>query len=70
MLAHCDPRFRPGLSVFLEGAQGLSGNHRLLIDTQDALEHISRIERIVADLDKRWRFCIRSEKPFILVFTP
>lgn len=70
MLADCDPRFKLGLSVFLEGVQGLSGNHRLLIDAQDALEHLSCIERIVGGLDKRWGFCIRSEKAFILVFSP
>ena len=68
MLTDYDPRFKLGLSVFLEGVQDLLGNHRPLIDAQDALEHLSCIERIVGGLDKRWGFCIRSEKPFILVF--
>jgi hypothetical protein len=70
MLIDCDPRFKPGLSVFLEGAQGLSGNHRLLINAEDALEHYSSFERILKCLDKRWRFCVRSERLYILVFSP
>ena len=70
MLTDCDPRFKLGLSVFPEGVQGLLGNHRLLIDALDALEHLSCIERIVGGLDKRWGFCIKSEKLFILVFSP
>ncbi len=69
MLADCDPRFKPGLSVFLEGVQGLSGNHRLLINAEDALERFPSIERMIVSLDKRWRFCVRSERLYLLVFS-
>ena len=69
MLTDCDPRFKPGLSVFLEGAQGLSGNHRLLINAEDALEHFPSLEKMLKSLGKRWKFCVRSERLYILVFS-
>ncbi len=69
MLADCDPSLKLGLNVFLEGVQGLSGNHRLLISAEDALEHLPHLERTLVSLDKHWEFCVRSERTFILIFS-
>lgn len=69
MLADCDPSLKLGLNVFLEGVQGLSGHHRLLINAEDALEHLPHLERTLVSLDKHWEFCLRSERTFILVFS-
>ena len=69
MLADCDPSLKLGLNVFLEGVQGLSGNHRVLINAEDMLEHFPSLEKILKSIDKRWKFCVRSERLYILVFS-
>lgn len=69
MLADFDPSLKLGLNVFLEGVQGLSGNHRLLINAEDALEHFPSLEKMLKSLGKRWKFCVRSERLYILVFS-
>ena len=69
LLANCDPSLKLGLNVFLEGIQGLSGHHRLLINAEDALKHLPHLENTLMSLDKHWEFCIRSDRSFILVFS-
>jgi hypothetical protein len=68
-LADYDNSFKLGLNVFLEGAQGLSGNHRILISAEDALEHLPNLERALMNLDQHWEFCLRSERPLILIYS-
>jgi len=62
-----DKRFKLGLTMFYEGAQGFHNNLRLLLDVHLVQENIHQFHVLIQKHNLFWNFCIRSESSFILV---
>ena len=62
-----DERFKLGLTMFTEGAQGFHDNLRILLDVYLVQENIQQFYVLMQKNNLFWNFCIRSEASFILV---
>ncbi len=66
-LQKIDERFRIGLTVFIEGAQALHGNLRLLLDVYLFQDCKQQSCELIQRRGLRWGFCVRNEATFILI---
>jgi len=66
-MSDVDERFKLGLTMFIEGAQGFHNNLRLLLDVYLVQENIQQFYVLIHRHNLFWNFCIRSEASFILV---
>ena len=62
-----DERFKLGLTMFIEGAQGFHDNLRLLLDVYLVQENNPRFYDLIEKHNIRMGFCIRSEAPLIII---
>ena len=60
-----DERFKLGLTMFLEGAQGFYGNLRLLIDPYVFQECEYELYELIQRRGLRLGFCFRGEAVFV-----
>ena len=60
-------RFRIGLTMFTEGAQGFHGNHRLLLDPYLFQKCECNMYELIQGRGLRLGFCFRGEARFVLI---
>jgi len=63
-LQEMNTRFKIGLTMFIEGAQGFHGNLRLLLDPYLFQEYECELYKLVQRRGLCLRFCIRAEATF------
>ena len=66
-LQELNERFKIGLTIFIEGAQGFHGNLRLLLDPYLFQEHEHELHELIQRRELRLGFCMRGEATFVLV---
>jgi hypothetical protein len=66
-LQEIDERFKIGLTLFIEGAQGFHGNLRLLLDPYLFQEYECELYKLIQRRGLCLKFCIRVEATFVLV---
>jgi hypothetical protein len=66
-LQELDERFKIGLTIFIEGAQGFHGNLRLLLDPHLFLEFEIQLNEIMQRYGLCLGFCMRAEATFVMV---
>jgi len=66
-LQELDERFKIGLTLFIEGAQGFHGNLRLLLDPYIFQEYEHELYELIQGRGLCLGFCMRAETTFVLV---
>lgn len=66
-LKELNERFKIGLTIFIEGAQGFHGNLRLLLDPYIFQECNQQLFELIQQHGLCWDFCLRGEASFIVI---
>lgn len=66
-LQKINERFKLGLTMFTEGAQGFHGNLRLLLDPYLFQDYESELHEIIEKRDLCLGFCMRAEATFVMI---
>jgi len=66
-LQELNERFKIGLTMFIEGAQGFHGNLRLLLDPYLFQENKHELYKLIEIRGLRIGFCSRAEATFVMV---
>ena len=66
-LQEIDKRFKIGLTLFIEGAQGFHGNLRLLLDPYLFQENKHELHKLIEIRRLRIGFCSRAEATFVMI---
>ena len=66
-LQELDERFKIGLTLFIEGAQGFHGNLRLLLDVYLFQECNQQLCELIQRHGLCWDFSLRDEASFIVI---
>ena len=66
-LKELDERFKIGLTMFIEGAQGFHENLRLLLDPYLFQEHEHELYEFIQRRGLKIEFCFRAETTFVMI---
>jgi len=66
-LQELNERFKLGLTMFIEGAQGFHGNLRLLLDPYLFQENKHELHKLIEIRELKIGFCSRAEATFVMV---